>query len=444
MEKEGLKLLSAEITNFKNIAHKKVIFDGKSAIVIGKNKAGKSSFLQAIMSPVDAKVIPDKAIKNGETRASIELEIGGVMGDEKVRYDLGMYFSPEHQKGRLSLSNDEEGQMPSTKTAISDLVGNIGFDIMEFIRMGQTKDGRSSKPGIRDQIEVLKALMPIESVKELYSLDKEKKDTYDGRADINKELKYHKSLLEGHEYSQEDIEKYSEAIDSSDVKEKMANLSSAVEKHAGVESKLESKRASSISLEAKIASLENELKKAKEDKANVDMEISKGEAWLEKNNKPDITELSKKLEEINEHNEICSEIKKLESTRNKIDSIKEQSESMTQRLKDIEDEKKHIFSESPLPVKGLEFDDEQILFQGLPLNDKQINTSTLIGIGCRIGMAMNPKLRLMIINDGSLLDKETLKFILKTCEDNGYQLLIEMVDQDGGDLSIEFTEDKIK
>jgi len=55
-------------------------------------------------------------------------------------------------------------------------------------------------------------------------------------------------------------------------------------------------------------------------------------------------------------------------------------------------------------------------------------------------MAMNPNLRLMVIKDGSLLDKKTLEYILKICESKGYQLLIEMVDRDGGDLSIEFVE----
>jgi hypothetical protein len=444
MKKEGLKILSAEIVNFKNISQKRVDFDGKSAIIIGKNNAGKSSLIQAIMSPLDSKMVPDKAIKEGEERGSIELEIGGVLRDKLVRYTVGMYFSPENSKGRLSVTNDEDGQLPNTRTAISDLVGVIGFDMMDFIRLGKTKDGRVSKPGVREQIEILKKLMPQEVIEKLYALDKEHEKAYSDRAEINKDIKYKSTMLEGHGYSQEDIEKYSEVKDASKVKESMSNLSSEIEKHSGVVSKLEGKKSEFVLLEGTIARLTAELEKAKKDKESLSAEIKAGEVWLEKNTKPDIDTLSKELEEINAHNEKHKGVVELEKSKESLGDSVKQATDITNRLSAIKDEKKAIFGNNPLPVKGLTFDDEQIMLKGLPLNDGQINTATLIGIGCRIGMAMNPNLRLMIIKDGSLLDQKTLNFILKICEDKGYQVLIEMVDQEGGDLSVQFTEDYIK
>ena len=44
MQEEGLKVIRVEVNNFKNIIHKVVEFDGKSAMVLGKNGAGKSYF----------------------------------------------------------------------------------------------------------------------------------------------------------------------------------------------------------------------------------------------------------------------------------------------------------------------------------------------------------------------------------------------------------------
>jgi predicted ATP-dependent endonuclease of OLD family len=440
---EGLKLISAEITNFKNISHKKVDFEGKSIVVIGRNEAGKSSLLQAIMSPVNSKVIPEKPIKKGEEKASIELEIGGVLNDEKVKYNIAMYFSQEHQKGKLILSTPDEVDKKVSSKAISELLGHIGFDIMDFIRLGQTRDGKVSVPGVREQIEILKNLMPIEAVKELFKLDKEKQEVYDSRADVNKDIKHQKSMLDGNEYSQEDIEKYSKKIDVEPLKSKMMSISEDIEKHTGVSSRLDANKHKSISLEAEIATLQNKLDQAKKEKADVDIKVKSAEEWLSKNKKPDITELSKELQEANEHNEICDEVSKLEDAHKKLRSTEKKSKEMTSRLKEIEAEKKDVFSKNPLPVKDLSFDDDTITYKGLPLNDKQINTASLIGIGCRIGMAMNPKLRLMVIKDGSLLDKKILKHILTICDKEGYQLLIEMVDQDGGDLSVEFTEDFI-
>lgn len=438
---EGLKLISAEITNFKNISHKKVDFNGKSVVVIGRNEVGKSSLIQAIMSPVNAKVIPEKPIKKGEERASVELEIGGVVDDEMVKYNLSMYFSAENQKGKLVLSTPDDVDKPLSKTAVSELMGQIGFDIMDFIRLGQTRDGKVSTPGVREQIETLKNLMPRDAIKELFQLDKEKQETYDSRSEINKDIKHQKAMLDGNDYNQEDIERYSEKIDPEPIKLKMSSISETIEEHAGITSRLESNRRESISSEAKIARLTQELDQAKKDKADADMKIERAEDWLSKNKKPDISELSDELKSINEHNEVCDEISKLEDAHRAIQIIEAKSVEMTKRLKEIENEKKNVFSNNPLPVKNLSFDDNMVTYKGLPLNDKQINTASLIGIGCRIGMAMNPKLRLMVIKDGSLLDKKILKHILKICDKEGYQLLIEMVDQEGGDLSVEFTED---
>ena len=444
MKQEGLKILSAEIVNFKNISQKKVEFDGKSAIIIGKNNAGKSSLIQAIMSPLDSKMVPDKAIKEGEERGSIELEIGGVLRDKLVRYTVGMYFSPENSKGRLSVTNDEEGQLPNSRTAISDLVGVIGFDMMEFIRLGKTKDGRISKPGVREQIEILKKLMPQEVIESLYALDKEHEKAYNDRSEVNKDIKYKSTMLEGHDYSQEDIEKYSEAKDASKIKDSMSNLSDEIEKHSGVVNKIESKIDESVLVDGTIARLTAELDRAKQNRERLAAQIEAGRIWLGKNAKPDIDSLTKELEEINNHNDKHKEVAELEKSKASLgDSVKKATD-ITSRLSAIKEEKKTIFGSNPLPVKGLTFDDEQIMLKGLPLNDNQINTATLIGIGCRIGMAMNPNLRLMIIKDGSLMDKKTLKFILKICDDKGYQVLIEMVDQEGGDLSVKFTEDYIK
>jgi DNA repair exonuclease SbcCD ATPase subunit len=437
---EGLKLIKAEITNFKNISHKEVRFEGKSAIIIGKNGAGKSSLIQAIMSPVNSKVIPDKPIKDGEERASIELQIGGNLRGEDTRYNISMYFSPENQRGRVVVTNEDGDNVTKSKSSITDLMGDISFDIMDFINMGYTRDGKPSKPGIREQIEILKRLMPQEVIEKLHTFEREKKEMYDSRTEVNREAEYYKSLLEGNKYSQEDIEKYSKSLDATEVQNKIKNLSIAVENHSKISNQMISFEKESKELEEYIADLEKRLADKKALLSEIKEKLVKGKEWLSKNEKPEMTALTEELSRITEHNEHHKAVADLENKKAKFEELKSRAEKLTQQLVQNEKDKKDLFSSSVLPVQNLEFDDEQILYKGLPLSDKQIPTSTLIGIGCKIGMAMNPNLRLMVIKDGSLLDKKTLEYILKICESKGYQLLIEMVDRDGGDLSIEFVE----
>ena len=80
-----------------------------------------------------------------------------------------------------------------------------------------------------------------------------------------------------------------------------------------------------------------------------------------------------------------------------------------------------------MPVKGLEFIDTGLSYNGLSLTEDNISTSRIIEIGIRIAIAMNPNLRIMQIKDGSLLDKDMLKTIKDICKDKDYQLFIEKV-----------------
>ncbi len=436
MQKEGLKILSAEITNFKNIAHHEVNFEGKSAIIIGPNGAGKSSLIQAICSPINAKMLPAEPVKEGEERASIELEIGGVLNDEVIKYSIGMYFSPKHKKGRLVIHDEDGSKSASSKASIAGIVGEIGFDMMDFLRLGRTKDGGVSKPGVREQIDILKKLMPQKVVEKLHAIDVSYGGTYETRGTLNSTVKQEEAKLEGHEFSQEEIEKYSEKKDPQPVKDKISNLTGAIEKYNKAETFRDTAIKDIKEGEETLAELQKVISKKKQD-------LEKAERFLAKNKKPDIESLTTELTAIDDHNGIADSIAGLETIRSGIDEKKKEVKGLDDKLIKLQDEKKAIFANNPLPVDGLEFDEEKILYNGLPLHDDQIPTSTLVGIGTRIGMAMNPNLRLLVIQDGSLLDKKTMKFILKICEKENYQVLIEKVNEEGGELDVIFTESEI-
>ena len=178
----------------------------------------------------------------------------------------------------------------------------------------------------------------------------------------------------------------------------------------------------------------------------ISKDIKKGGEWIEKKGaRPSMEVLTTKMEEIRIHNENHAKVVELKGFSEKVRSLNENSEAKSERLKKIEEEKKQIFTKNPLPVKGLTFDDKEILYKGLPFNENQHPSSTIIGVGLTIAMAMNPNLRLLIIKDGSLLDQKTLNYILGLVEKKGYQVFIEMVDQAGEmDVTVNFVEGEAK
>jgi DNA repair exonuclease SbcCD ATPase subunit len=438
-KEEGIKVLSLVVENFKNIEKTEVDFAGRSATIIGKNGAGKSSLIQAICSPIDSNYIPAKPVKKGEERGSIELTIGGSLHGEEETYTLGLHFSEKHKKGRITVTNGEGEKVNGGKQFISDIVGNIGFDIQEFIKLGVTSSGSISKPGTQEQIEILKKLMPKDVLKQMHDLDKEFKDVYEARADVNRDILHAKSKLEGHEFSQEDLERYNEVVDTEGIVSKMTNIEKELEKYNKVFSTVDSLLDSIPLKQERLALLEEKVEALHaEITADID-KLDKGEVWLANKTKPSIEAMNIELSNANMHNNKVKEVKSLQDSQIAIRLLQESSEANTERLDKIKREKKQIFTSSPLPVKGLTFDEEGIYFKGLPFVEGQHPSSTIISIGAKIGMALNPNLRMLVIKDGSLLDKKTLKWLVTQCEKENYQLFVEMV-ADNEEVEIEFIE----
>jgi DNA repair exonuclease SbcCD ATPase subunit len=438
-KEEGIKILSLVVENFKNIEKTEVDFAGRSATIVGKNGAGKSSLIQAICSPIDGNYIPSKPIKKGEERGSIELTIGGQLHGEEAVYTLGLHFSEKHKKGRITVTNSEGEKVNGGKQFISDIVGNIGFDIQEFIKLGVTSSGSISKPGTQEQIEILKKLMPKDILKKMHDLDVEYTKKYDERANINRDITHANAKLEGHEYSQEELEFYAEAKDTKEIVSKMSGIEKEHENYSKVDNEVNRLTGSLPDMKDSLAALEEKIEGLRADILTNEDKLLKGEKWLKGRVKPSIEGLNDELIEANMHNVKVSEIKSLEVSHIAIRELQTSSEEMTTRLEAIKVEKKEVFSSSPLPVKDLTFDEEGIYYKGMPFVEGQHPSSTIISIGAKIGMALNPNLRMLVIKDGSLLDKKTIKWLVGQCEKENYQLFIEKV-AENEEVEIEFIE----
>jgi len=436
-----LKIISASITNFKNISSKIVKIDGRSLVIIGSNAIGKSSLIQALLSPLDPKYVPSKPIKEGEEKGNIQLKIGGQMDGVPKTYDVAVYFTPANQSGRFVCYNELGEEMKPAKTFLKGLIGQIGFDIFQFLR---------DKP--KEQVEQLKQIAGINFNK----INQERQKIYDDRAYINKKISEEEALLKNHGYSDSDIGKYAKPIDVAPVKQKINDLGKSIQDYSNIESGLKSredkldaglKRVSSITSEiaelfVRIETLKNEQEQKIKENDSVKEEIAKAKAWLGKTVRPDITNLNEELSAAEEHNRHHEKIEQFKKKNIELNGLKTKSEEFTQAIKDIDEKKEKMISESKLPVKGLTFTDESPLYNGLPLEDGQINKAKLIEIGARIGMALNPTLKVMFVWDASLLDKDSMSALVKLCDEAGYQLFLEVVNFDGDkELDIKFTEE---
>src|SRR5262249_52904367 len=105
------------------------------------------------------------------------------------------------------------------------------------------------------------------------------------------------------------------------------------------------------------------------------------------------------------------------------------SEELTQAMEQREIEKQKAIASAKMPVKGLSFGDGEVLMNGIPLN--QASHADRIRISCAIGMAGNPKLRVLIIYDGEKLDSVGMKILAEMARKNDFQIWLERVDESG-------------
>jgi hypothetical protein len=78
-----------------------------------------------------------------------------------------------------------------------------------------------------------------------------------------------------------------------------------------------------------------------------------------------------------------------------------------------------------MPVKGLTFTEEEVLFNGLPI--EQASHSQRMKIGVALALHGKENYRIVLIRDGSLLDKKSEKMLAQIADEMKAQIFVERV-----------------
>ena len=113
---------------------------------------------------------------------------------------------------------------------------------------------------------------------------------------------------------------------------------------------------------------------------------------------------------------------------NEKQALRDAYEGLTQRLTELDEQKAAALAAATFPVDGLSFDSTGVLYRGVPLS--QASSAEQIRVSLAMGMALNPKLRVLMIKDGSLLDEDSMAAIRDQVADGDFQLWLEIVNPD--------------
>lgn len=392
-----MKVESINIKNFKAISSQKIEIKGNNVYVIGPNGVGKTSFIDSVFKIISGKGLPSKITKEGEHSGLVEINLGDVIVNAR--------FGSNTEKLSLTIESKDGAYFKKPRTLLDEMAGIVDFDINSFFQ-------KSAK----DQVDFIKQLVGIDFT----DLDEEFKKIYDERTYINKRVK--------------ELEVKQITFDKSKDKHiDISSLQEEIEKANKVNTKITEVKTRFTERDKKIEELKNQL--ATEESLQI-----MSEEWLNENKEIDVSSIQSEISSAIEHNEEVNNtlngLKLLEELQNAIaDQV-----SLNGKLQDIEDTKRRIISETEMPVPGLTFDNNQLLYNGLPFEKSQINTAQLIIIGLQINLALLKDIKIARF-DGSLLDNKNLAIVEKWAEENGLQLFVEFVERDAEGLKIEIKED---
>jgi len=433
----SLKIIELSIRGFKGIRAVTIDTDGKPVIQItGRNGQGKTSVLDAIWAALKGGEFSREsknALRDGELRASVRLELIGTDGD------IDMIVTRSWKKGgskvgELTLTNAGGTAIPSPQGALDALLGRFAFDPLKFATQTES-----------EQVDTL--ISAIDLPFDPYELEAKRVAVFEKRKDENKTLSKLDAQLA-------DLPVFPRSVPTERVSAQgLLEELRAIEAH---NADIESQKATLVTAEANVVAfdelvtgaeanisrLEELLAEARETLKVKVADLSTARSVHDSQAKHVATLEVKSLDEVN------AKLAGLDETNAKIDAkvagLKlrkdfEEQQLVVDRLNEQLDEfartKREGIAAAELPLEGLAFDENGVTWSGRPFPDLSGREKLLVSAS--IAMAQNPSLRVLRIDGGEALDSEGLQLLTELAEERDYQLWISRVSEAGdGDVTI--------
>ena len=346
-------------------------------------------------------VAPVQPIHAGAEEARIDLDIGTMKIVRTFKKSKGGDITSD-----LKVTLADGGRVGTKPQAMIDaLLGDLAFDPLEFARL----------PADR-QFDRVKALVPDFNFEDNAA---RRKDAFDERTVENRKAKEAAARAAGVKLPPGPKPKVESTADLAARLQKAnaENTMNAQERRrrevvaADIESALdeaEQLRAQATTLEQKAAKQKAELDKLRPVPADVDT-----------------VAITNQIAAGEEGRRVVALFDERERHLGEAEEAEAAAQKLTETIDGLDEEKREAIEGAEMPVEGLSFGDDEVLLNGLPFS--QAGTAEKIRASVGIAMSLNPKLRVMLIDEGSELDSDSLKLVAELAEKQKYQVWLARV-----------------
>ena len=416
MKKQKGGTIDFLVENYKKVKKLHVLLIAGNNEITGPNGAGKSSGLDAVANLFGGKKLTPLEPIHGEA-AGYMLQM--------ILSDLGLKLT---RTGKLREDGTIQEQLIVENA--EGLAAGVGLgrpqELLDRLLGGHSV---TLKPLMEMSVAERIAVMRNVTGLDFTDLDTERDMVFEKRTLVNSQTKALVARCEGMTVYPDAPSK---AVSVSDLMTELDHRLDTNKTHSIRRAELEELKRNRLDMESERDRVLREIseleKSAKEKTENIDEVISMSK------------KLSKEVEGFVDLDvdKIRSEISEADSVNLKVRANASYAEveakhaksyahgnALTAKLKEIDKEKADALAAAKFPVEGLSFDSEHVYFNGKPL--EQASQVELMNIDIAIAISQNPKVPIILLNQGSLYDKDHRRELDKIAKENGVYILFERV-----------------
>lgn len=408
-----MKIVKLTAENIKRLTAVEIQPGGHVVKISGKNGAGKSSVLDAMMYALaGGKHLPDKPVRAGQEKASVTLDLGDLIVTRRFTAAGGSSLYVETKEG---------ARFPSPQAILDTLVGRLSFDPLAFTRLDDAK-----------KVEALRELTGLD----FSDIEKRRADLYAERTVVNRNTASLKARLECCPPFLD-----GELIDTAALDAEILAANTAAAEYRNLTQMLENEESALlrmdqditdttrrlIELQTRLEGLQTQREEMMQRRFGISLKIE--EIKKSRDGKLTREALETERQQAVNHNRIIEDGRVTQSIRESWEAALAESHRLSEAINALDAEKELRVSQAAMPLPGLSFGDGIVTYNGLPLS--QASQAEQIRVSVAIAMALNPKLRVIRITDGSLLDSESMRILDDLAREKDYQVWMEVVDESG-------------
>lgn len=423
-----MKIIKLQAENVKKLKAVEITPDSNVIKITGRNEQGKTTVLDSIWWALGGtKDIQELPIRAGEKSASITLDLG--------EYVVIRTFSPAGSY--LKVENKTGATFKSPQALLDNLIGKYSFDPLAFAKAEKSKQVETllnivDLKADRTKLKEIAGYEPRQDINPLAMINEAYKFVYDERTVVNRDLERTKKVLESLPKDVTKTERVS-----------LAELVSEKERLQSENTENDKKRKAVFNQLHAAANVENHIFDLKKQIREIQQQLAYEEAALVKEielysavmtdtgilTDNDLTEINEKISKADETNTKAEEWEKQEKTIRDVMEFQQEADALNKKLNQIKDYKQELISNTKFPITGLDFGNGGILYNGIPF--EQASSAQKLQVSLAIAMALKPDLKVIRIDDGSLLDSNHMKIIEEMANANDFQIWMEVVDESG-------------